>query len=343
MKTHRAKHFLVLTRAFTLLELVIALTIIAMLSGTVYAIISGSVQAAARMQKTQVEKDQVNRFIQVLRQNFQSLPSTATVKIKTIDNAAGLQELTISGLPDCFGFGAIPISYKDTVIGLRPDQDATERSDSKQQVFFIGITREDIIPEDASGHSAQMVRSAGIGDLAPDDQGRVWMPLMTNVSALTWRAYKDDNEQWVDEWSSSAFPQLVEMNLTLSEHTQPMRVVFATPAMKLAGANSSLAMKTQTTTGTTGSTATAAAGGNASGGAAARGGKGGDSKGSKGGKGGPQGAPAPPGSRGGRSRGGAQPSGQPSQPGQRTGGFAPAGGAPAAPSGGFAPAGGGKR
>ena len=331
MKTRGQRFSARLCRGISLLELVVALTIIAMLSGTVYAIISGSVRAAVHMQHVQIENDEVNRFIQVLRQAFQSLPSTATITLKTGDTSSGLQELTISGSPECFGFGPNPISYKDTIIGLRPDENATEKSESKQTLFFLGITREDIIPQDPSGQSSQQVRSTGAGLLAPDGAGRIWMPLMSNVASLTWRCYKDDQEQWQDEWSSTAFPQLVEMNLTLAERTQAIRVVFATPAMKLAGANAALAVKTKAATPTAGSAAASDAGGGG-GGPGGRGGKGGKG-GPGGGKGGPGGGRgAAPGGKGGGGPNGQQ---APSQPAPRVGGFAPAGNAaPAAGSGG---------
>lgn len=323
---------------FTLLEMVLGLTILAMLSGTVYSIISGAVQTAAKMRISQDENDQVSHFIRLCRQSFQSLPSTAGVTIKTADTSSGLQEVTISGAPEIFSFGPNPISYKDTIIGLRPDAAATDAAEDKQGVFSLGITREDIVPADPGQNSA-LVRTGGEGLLAPDEQGRVWMPLLANVASLTWRAYKNDEEQWLEEWDSTDLPLLVEMNLQLSGRSLPIRAVYTLPVLKLAGANKALAPKKTATT----TVASNNSGGDNGGGGnnARRGGNdrdGGDPRRGGGdprrGKGGPPGAGGPP--RGGGQPGGGRPGGGGAQPG---GGAGPGGGAPA--GGGGAPAGGG--
>ena len=157
MKSHGRKSQ---AAGFTLLEMVLGLTILAMLSGTVYSIISGAVQTAAKMRISQDENDQVGHFIRLCRQSFQSLPSTASVTIKVADSSSALQEVTISGAPQIFSFGTNPISYKDTTLGLRPDAAATDSAEDKQPVFNLGITRQDIVPADAGQNSA-LVRTGG--------------------------------------------------------------------------------------------------------------------------------------------------------------------------------------
>ncbi|HEY2574300.1 MAG TPA: prepilin-type N-terminal cleavage/methylation domain-containing protein [Verrucomicrobiaceae bacterium] len=329
------------TAGFTLLEMVLGLTILAMLSGTVYSIISGAVQTASKMRLSQAENDQISHFIRLCRQTFQSLPSTATMTIKTTDTSIGAQEVTISGAPECFGFGSIPISYKDTILGLRPDAAATDAAEDKQPVFSLSITREDILPTDP-GQNMAMVRTGADGVLAPDDQGRVWMPLLANVATLTWRAYKNDDEQWLDEWDSTDLPLLVEMNLLLSGRSQPIRAVYTLPAMKLTGANKALAPKKTATPAVAANNANAGGpgGNNARGnGKGGEKGKGRESKG-RGGKG------APTGQRGQNPKGG-QPGGKggntPTQGGFSKGGSGAAAGGGGAAAGGSAAGGGGKR
>ena len=69
------------TRAFTLIEVVVALTILAMITGTLFAIIQGSVRAAAQIELLQRENDSINRLLDVLRKSFTTLPSTATLTL----------------------------------------------------------------------------------------------------------------------------------------------------------------------------------------------------------------------------------------------------------------------
>ncbi len=320
---------------FTLLEMVLGLTILAMLSGTVYSIISGAVQTAARMRISQDENDQVSHFIRLCRQTFQSLPSTAGVIIKTADTTSGQPELTISGSPEIFSFGPNPSSYNDTILGLQPDAAATELAEDNQPVFSLGISRTDIVPPDPDQNSA-LVRSGGEGLLAPDAEGRVWMPLLANVASLTWRAYKNDEEEWLEEWDGTDLPLLVEMNLLLSGRSEPIRAVYTLPVLKLAGANKALAPKQSATTSLASSNNNSGGGNDGRRGGNDRGdgrdgrdgrGPGGD-RGGPPGPGGPRGGP-PPG--GGRPGGGGPPAGGPGGPG----------GAPSAGGGTFAPSGGG--
>ena len=114
-------------QAFTLLEVVIALTLLTLFSGTLFSIVRGSVVAATEIEKVQQSNDQLNRFIALCRNTFQNLPSTAILTLtSTGQGLTPLQELTISGMPECFPFGASPFSYKDTILGLRPDVEATQ-------------------------------------------------------------------------------------------------------------------------------------------------------------------------------------------------------------------------
>ncbi|MEI6537852.1 MAG: prepilin-type N-terminal cleavage/methylation domain-containing protein, partial [Verrucomicrobiaceae bacterium] len=242
MKTHlRSRPAMA---AFTLLEVIIALTILAMFSGTLFAIIRGSVKAATEMQHVESENDQVNHFIRLCRQTFQNLPSTATVTLKvTQAGTPAMQELTVSGANEMFSFGPNPISYKDTIIGLRPVTSGNQTAEDGQPIFNVSITREDIIPTDGNQNNA-LIRSSGVGVLSPDDQGRVWMPLLPDTASLTWRCYKADDDTWEEEWSSTTLPELIEMNLQLSGRSHPIRVVYTLPTIKLTSANAALKPQT---------------------------------------------------------------------------------------------------
>lgn len=313
---------------FTLLELVIAMTLIALLSGMVFAIVRSSVAAAYAMQRSQRENDEVNRFIALCRAMFLKLPSTATVKIKVTEPGDPMQqELTVSGAPEAFAFGINPMSYKDTIISLRPDQKATAASEGGQNLYQLSISREDLIPTDSTQTPATGSRIGSDGTALNDDQGRLWMPLLSDVVQLTWRAYKEDDDSWNEEWSSSTLPPLIEMNIKLEGRSQPTRIVFALPTVKLTAANPALAPKKTTTA--PGNAPTAAQGGANNGAAPQQNGRpGGSNQGQppQRGGGGPDGGP-----RGGGPRGGGGPGG----PG------GPGGGAPPPGSGGGGPGSGG--
>lgn len=350
------------SQGFTLIELVLGLTLLAMLTTTVFSIVRVSMDNALLTQQIQKENDEVTRFVSLCRQGFQSLPATAVLTLKITDTSQPVkQELTLSGAPDAFSFGLNPMSYKDTILTLRPDYAITEQAGTGQSLYYMGLSREDLIPTDPN-QGPLIAQTSGTDVSAPDDQGRYWMPLFTNVVSLTWRFYKSSDDTWVEEWDSVDLPQLIEMNLLLHERTLPMRVVFALPTVKLAGANPALAPKTGTSSTNQGggnSGNNTGGGNNNSGGGnngrdsgrgrgdgGDRGGRGDRGRGDGGGQEGPGGRG--PGGPGGRGPGGPGGQGQPQGGGGRTGGGGQNGGSGAQPGGGGggfngAPSGGGSR
>lgn len=283
-------------RAFTLMEVVIALTILGMITATLFSIIQGSVRAAAQIEQLQRENDGINRFLELCRKTFTTLPSTATLTLTALDaNMDAGQELTISGAPNCFGFGMRPISYSDTLLGLRPDPaGATDANEAPLQ--YLCLSREDLIAQSDSRDIALRQEVSGLA--APDEQGRYWMPLLPDVVSLKWRFYQEEDDTWLEEWSESDWPQLIEVQLLMRDRLTPLRMVYSLPVIQITAGTGGGSQASPTQGGTTGG---AAAGGAApaAGGRGQEGGRGGADSGGRGQDGG-RGAPA----GGGRGQGG---------------------------------------
>ncbi|MBL9117950.1 MAG: prepilin-type N-terminal cleavage/methylation domain-containing protein [Verrucomicrobiaceae bacterium] len=236
-------------KGFSLLEVVIALVILGMITTTLFAIIRGSVKGAADIERIQSENDQVHRFLELCRLTFQSLPNSATLSLKPIDSniPEGPQELGIAGMPTAFAFGANPVSYQETIIALglnalNPSfEDGTPR-------YNIGISRADIIPatntEDLGGELTANPENP------PDEQGRYWMPLLREVANLHWRFWKESSDEWLDEWSETALPDLIEVQLQMEGRLTPLRLVFALPIKTLREGRGQPQGSTSTTTTT---------------------------------------------------------------------------------------------
>lgn len=320
-----------LRRGFTLLELIMGLSLLALFTVMVASVMQASLRTTMWAREAQVETDQLNRFILLCRQTFQNLPSTAILTLKITETGTPIQqELTISGMPEAFAFGPNPMSYKDSILGLRPDLEATQASETGEQLYVIGLSREDLIPNDPT-QANKIASTTGEGLAAPDDQGRFWMPLISQVTSLSWRFMdRNDDTLWQEEWDSTDLPPLVEMNLGLRGRTLPLRTVFALPTTKLAGANPSLAPKTSTQS----SGSESGGGNNAAAGGGGRGGDRGSDRGGDRGRGGDMRGGGPDGARGGPPGGGRGPGGPDGPPGSNQGGGRPGGGAPQSPGGG---------
>ena len=313
--------------AFTLIEVVIGITILSMITATLFAIIRGSVRGASEIEHIQRESDSMNRFIELCRRTFATLPSTATLSLKMVQSTEPvIQELTITGSPDCFPFGNNPITLKDTILSLRPYPDAVV-DDNQKPLNYLSLSREDLIPQ--TGDMKSGIQQSTTGIYAPDTQGRYWMPLLPDVVSFKWRFYVEKEETWYEEWSKSKWPDLIEGQLVMKNRTLPVRMVFSLPVLTL------VAGRAPTNNGSSNNQNTGGQGGQA-GGQSGPGGRGGPGGGGPGG-GGPGGGRGGPGGGGpgGGGPGGGPPGGFGGGP-PGGGGF---GGGP--PGGGGAPPGGG--
>ena len=278
---HRSKR----RSAFTLIEVVIGMTILSMITVTLFAIIRGSMRGAAEIEQLQRESDSVNRFIDLSRKTFASLPATATLRLKLVQNTEPvIQELTITGSPDCFPFGLNPITLKDTILSLRPHPDGIV-DDNQMPLNYLSLSREDLIPQTDDRQGG--IRQETTGLYAPDEEGRYWMPLLPDVVSFKWRFYVEKDETWSEEWKKSEWPDLIEAELVLKNRTRPIRMVFSTPVLALSPGRTSSRSSTSSPT-TTGTAPTSGAVPQPATGGGGGGGRGGDAGG------------APPGGGGGR-------------------------------------------
>jgi|JI10StandDraft_1071094.scaffolds.fasta_scaffold56643_3 type II secretory pathway pseudopilin PulG len=329
-------------RAFTLIEVVLSLTILTLITGTLFAIIRGAVKGAAEIQLVQRENDSINRFLDLCRKTFSTLPSTATLELTPLDSGEGAaQELVITGAPGCFSFGLLPFSYSATTLGLRIDPEGSMDANGAP-LYYLSLTRPDLIPKTDDNDMVLGQELTGLA--APDEQGRNWMPLLPEVSALHWRFYVRKEDVWYEEWAKTEWPDVIEVQLTMKDRTTPTRMVFSVPTMLLTKGTGT---STTSTSGGTASTSSDTGGrgspqGGQGGGRGQDGGPRGGPRGSDGGgRGGPTGGPRGGGGDGG-GRGGPG-GGRPGGDGGGRGGPGPGGGGSGGPpgGGGGAPSGGG--
>lgn len=288
---------------FTLMEVVIALIILGMITGTLFSIIQGSVRAASQIEQVQRENDSINRFLELCRQAFTTLPSTATLTLTSLDPnnpVSSAQELTIAGSTRCFSFGIRPISYEDTILGLRPDP-AGAVDENGLPLYYLSLSREDLIPETDDNQMAMRQETTGLN--APDEQGRYWMPLLPGVVQMKWRFYKASDDAWLEEWDDSTWPDLVELQLQMRDRNLPLRMVYSVPTLQIvAGTGTSSSSSTSSST----NSQNQGNNNNQGGGGGRPGGGGGQGGGGRPGGGGQGGGPGGGGGQGGGPGGGGQ-------------------------------------
>ena len=73
------------SRGFTLLEVALGVTILAILAGTMFTIVQSSLQAASDIEVVQRENRRMERYVFLLKQLFRTLPPNGKVGLKIIE------------------------------------------------------------------------------------------------------------------------------------------------------------------------------------------------------------------------------------------------------------------
>ncbi len=344
--------------AFTLIEIVIAMTILSMLTGTIFAVMYAAADGAAQLREADARDEEVSRFVALLRESLESMPGGGKVEIAPpTDAESGNFEMTFSDTPTAFLFGENPAVGGETILGLVPQtQPAQGDLADKGPLYSVAISRPEFQPGTAqdgtvTGDTPAMSQTEDSFLLA-DANGRFWLPLLENVTNLSWRYWDADNRIWIEEREdSSVLPQLMELSLSDPWRKIPFRMVYQLPDHLTKAASTT----TPAASTTDGSTTTPSTPANGAGGAGRPGGgPGGDGQrppgglrgdgkgkgegrgrpdgGGQGGPGGPDGAPR--GGPGGRFGPGGGPSGGGSGGGAGSSGGGGAGGGGAASGGG---------
>lgn len=213
---------------FTLIEVIAAMTILALVTGSIYGLLRQSIQAAADLEDSEREDQAVRRFLELCRSTLETLPADASLSLATAEETGTAQELTLSGVPEAFSLGPEPIASSDLVLGMRMRAASRSAPDAAPS-YEVAFTREEFAPQAESGEFQVRV---GSGDefYQPDEQGRYWLPLLTGVRSLEWRYWNETDRIWEDDWSQAPErPTLLEMQLWPENRGAPLRAVFAIP------------------------------------------------------------------------------------------------------------------
>lgn len=284
--------------AFSLFEIVVAMAILSMIATAVLSVLWQAGDTAAELRYLDRRDEEVNRFVMLLRESIEGLPPDATITMNPAESSeSGNHEMLLENTPTAFVFGEMIGSAEEAYIAMRP-----ENSFEGVPTYELALSRNDFFPEDTDG-SGMAIRSGGSEDLVADEQGRYWLPLLSGISAATWRYWDEDQEEWIDEWTDDeVLPPLLEFALIDAPGSNPQRFVFEVPN-RLVNPEE----ETQTTSGNNSSTQTSTTSSSGGGGIARPGGPGAGRPGGvrgPGGRGPEVGGPGGPGGPGGRGPGG---------------------------------------
>jgi len=192
--------------AFTLLEVVLSMGILALLAASVYAIVNSSIGASRAAMDEQLTLRRLDAFLRVTRDAFLNLPATGTVTLESGKSQGGdaEQRLVLGRAQGIFGLPSL--AGGSLVLSSRPKADGTRT---------ITLLR---IPANASDREREQALAApGI-------------PLLPKVRKPRWSFFQEGN--WKEEWpAGNPRPSLVRLQMEVDELPDGVESIFYLPTL----------------------------------------------------------------------------------------------------------------
>ncbi|MBA3272675.1 MAG: prepilin-type N-terminal cleavage/methylation domain-containing protein [Chthoniobacterales bacterium] len=197
-KSHRG-------RGFTLLEIVMAVAILAMMSISIYRFVAANLTAVRISAEASLTDAQYSGFFNLLSQQWQSLPSgvgAMTGEPLKLNNKPRDEVTWISGagpgLLTRYANGEYRVSLR-----LRPIQNGSD----KLEIGVVRKPREDSVTLTTN---------------------ETWVPLLSNVQSLQIKYFDPRLNTWVDRWTDTVtLPRLVKVTVGRMDSSVPWEAVVA--------------------------------------------------------------------------------------------------------------------
>lgn len=195
---------------FTLLEVVIATGLIAMLIGMVFAIARSSLALGTRVVETQNEEMLTQAFFELLGKRFSGLPGNARLDLQSEKSGNQfLSELTLQNVPVTFNWGGQPRVAKAVQI-------VTVRRRGGFLSIILRYFEGEILEDPTTGERPK-------GDIEPFAE----IELLSDVAYFEWRVLDARTMEWFEKWDlQGRLPLQLELVMAQGARGQEMRHVF---------------------------------------------------------------------------------------------------------------------
>ena len=201
-------------RGFTLLELVIAIGLMAMLVGMVFGTARTSLALGNTIVETQNEEMMRQAFFELLSRRFSSLPGNTRFDLKVQDSGSHyISDLTLQNVPLSFTWGGQPRIAK-----------AVQLSTVKRRSGYLDIILKYYENEVLEDSASAFKTSAG------DEKPFAEIVLLTDVAFFEWRVLDGRSMEWQYDWElPGRLPLQVELTLAIGAKGEEIRQIFWVP------------------------------------------------------------------------------------------------------------------
>jgi prepilin-type N-terminal cleavage/methylation domain-containing protein len=198
---------------FTLLEIIIALSVFLIVMAGVFAIAKGSMELSADLTSTQERAMTRQNFIEFLRASFRRLPGEAELTL-TLENQRGTYVPTLNVYNGGDAFSTGPSLPPESSVELFAQQMAGDYLRVGLRVLDDQQTQQQ--------RSGRGFRRSGAG------AGDAILPLIDKVAKFEWKFYNPATQRWEENWKPPARPLFAELSFMLDDGI-PSRMVFWIP------------------------------------------------------------------------------------------------------------------
>lgn len=200
---------------FTLLELVVAIGLMAIISGMVFGIARTSLALGNTIVATQNEEMEHQAFLDLLGRFFPALPGNARFELAVEDSGSHyLSEMTFQNVPMAFTWG-----------GEERIAKAVRLSTVKRRTGFLDIVLSYYENEILEGAESEFGQSSTLAEKPFAE-----IILLTDVAYFEWRVLDGRSMEWQFDWDiQGRLPLQVELVMAIGAKGEEIRQIFWIP------------------------------------------------------------------------------------------------------------------
>jgi len=211
MKTY--PHPISRTAAFTLLEMMVALSAFVVLMGGIFSIANSTMELGNDLVAIQDRSLIRQNFISFLRRSFRNLPGEAELRLTVQARGSSyVPSLNFVNGGSSFTPGA----------SLPPDTSVDLFAEERPGGYLRVALRVLDTRQTNALRSGQTVRYTKDQEI---------IPLLDNVSRFEWRFYDPSSNRWENNWKQARRPLLAELNLRLDDGFETRAVFWVPPVL----------------------------------------------------------------------------------------------------------------
>ena len=195
---------------YLLLEVLLALAVLSISVVMIFQIIRTTLKVTSDVNFLQTQQRKVDGIAELLRRNFDSMPSTCVFQTRNTDHSL---ELVFRYAPFNFSWVTAGTNFGTVVIASRPQADGR---------LALSVLQD-------SGDALDSYVEGG------NEKKAQWFALMHDVEQIGWRFFDARTGKWLTEWKDSGTkPILVELTFKLAGRNHTERCVFRWPTAQTA-------------------------------------------------------------------------------------------------------------